>query len=58
MQDMTITDVIRKLEAIREQQGDLRVRANNECGTAEGVREDDLYWHTLSTGEKVVEFDV
>lgn len=54
---MVISELIRKLEEIQEQQGDLRVLANNECGTATTLTEDDVYWHTNSLGETVVEFD-
>ena len=54
---MKISDVIAELQKIKDEQGDLRVQGTNECGSASGLSEGDIYWHTTSTGEKLVAID-
>lgn len=54
---MYISDVIAELQKIQEEQGDLCVQATNECGSASTLCEGDIYWHTISTGEKIVAID-
>jgi len=55
---MYISELIAELEKIRETHGDLRVRANDECGSASTVHEADVFVHKNSLGETVVDFDV
>ena len=54
---MVISELIDMLQDIQDTDGDLRVRVNNECGTATTLTEDDVVVYKNALGELVVEFD-
>ena len=54
---MNITQLIAQLEKIRDEQGDLEVQANNECGDAILIAEGDVYTYGTAQGQQVVIID-
>jgi hypothetical protein len=49
METLTITTLIKQLEAIREVHGDLQVTSNDECGSQQVLQDVDLYAYKDST---------
>jgi len=54
---MNISQLIEQLEFVRNNEGDIEVNANNECGSATHIVNDDIYVWTDNSGQKLLMID-